>query len=53
MIKITIETTTYPKENWGISKMEEFLTKYIVSTWDICSKCVNVFLEIEMVMTNW
>ena len=47
MIKITIETTTYPKKNWGISKMEEFLTKYIVSTGDICSKCVCFFRKLK------
>ena len=35
MIEIIIETTIYPKKNWGISKMEEFLTKEIVSTGDI------------------
>ena len=33
--------------------MEEFLTKYIVSTGDICSKCVFFFSEIEMIMINW
>ena len=35
MIEIIIETTIYPKKSWGISKMEEFLTKEIVSTGDI------------------
>ena len=34
--------------------MEELLTKYIVSTGDICSKCVFFFFsEIEMIMINW
>ena len=32
--------------------MEEYLTKDIVSTGDICSRCI-FFSEIEMVMINW
>ena len=48
MIEIIIETTIYPKKNWGISKMEEFLTKEIVSTGDIFLGAF-VFSEIQMV----
>ena len=33
--------------------MEEFLTKDIVSTEDICSRCIFFFSEIEMIMINW
>ena len=43
LITITIATTTYPKKNSAIFKMEEFLTKTIVSTGDICSKCICSF----------
>ena len=32
--------------------MEEFLTKDIVSTGDICFKCF-FFSEIQMAMINW
>ena len=43
LIKITIATTTHPGKknvNWGISKMEEFLTLDIVFTRDVCPKCI-------------
>ena len=43
IIKITIATTIYPKKNWEIFKMEEFLTKYTVSTGDICLRCICFF----------
>ena len=52
MIEIIIETTIYPKKNWGISKMEEFLTKEIVSTGDIRLGAF-VFSKIQMSMINW
>ena len=48
MIEIIIATTTYPKKNWGISKMEEFLTEEIVSTGDIFLGAF-FFPEIRMV----
>ena len=43
LITLTIATTTYPKKNKAISKMEEHLTKDIVSTGDICSRCICFF----------
>ena len=43
MITLTIATITYPKKNWGISKMEEFFTLNTVSTGDVCSKCILFF----------
>ena len=46
MIEIIIATTTYPKKNWGISKMEEFLTEEIVPTGDVCFRCI-CFYEIS------
>ena len=49
VITITIATTTYPKKKRG--KMEEYLTKDIVSTRDSCPRCI-FFLEIEMVKIN-
>ena len=48
MIEIIIATTTYPKKNWGISKMEEFLTEEIVSTGDIFLGAFP-FSQIQMV----
>ena len=48
MIEIIIATTTYPKKNWGISKMEEFLTEEIVSTGDSFLGAF-VFSDIQMV----
>ena len=39
------------KEKEGIYKLEEFLTKDIVSTKDVCSWCI--FFLIEMVTINW
>ena len=38
-----LATTTYPKKNWEISKMEEFLTEEIVSIGDIYFRCVCFF----------
>ena len=52
MIKITIATTTYPKKNRGISKMDECYLKTL-SPKEIFVLGVVVFLEIEMVMINW
>ena len=52
LITITLATTTYSKKNKTISKMKEYLTKYIVFTGHICSRCI-FFFEIEMVMINW
>ena len=50
--KITIATATYPKNNWAVFILEEFLTKDIVSTEDICFR--NIFFsEVEMIMINW
>ena len=49
LITITIATTTYPKKKRG--KIEEYLTKDIVSTRDICPRCI-FFSEIEMVKIN-
>ena len=39
-------------KNKAISKMEEYLSKDIVSTGDICSKYI-CFSEILMVIINW
>ena len=44
MIEIIKATTTYPKKNWGISKMEDFVTEEIVSTADIFFK-VHLFFR--------
>ena len=52
VITIIIATTSYPKKIKAISKMEEFLSEDIVSTGDICSRCI-FFSKIEMVMINW
>ena len=43
LIATTIATTTYPKKNKAISKMEKYLTKDIVSTGDIFSRCICIF----------
>ena len=37
---MTIAAISYPKNNWGISKMEKFLTLDIVSIGDTSSRCV-------------
>ena len=36
-------TTTYPKKNKEISKMQEYLAKDIVYTGDICYRCIWLF----------
>ena len=51
MITITMATTIYPKKNYGISKMAEFLTKCIVAIGDICLR-VFVFQKLVRVMIN-
>ena len=47
IIKITIATTIYPKKNKAISKKEEYLTKDIVYTGDICSRCICLFQTLK------
>ena len=50
--KITTATTTYPKNNWAVFILEEFLTKDIVST-EYLFSVYFFFSEVEMVMINW
>ena len=50
-LNIGIVLAHLSKEKEGIYKLEEFLTKDIVSTEDICSRCI--FFLIEMVTINW
>ena len=45
LITITIATTTYPKKKQG--KIEEYLTKDIVSTRDICPRCIFFFRKLK------
>ena len=45
VITITIATTTYPKKKRG--KMEEYLTKDIVSTRDSCPRCIFFFWKLK------
>ena len=45
LITITIATTTYPKKKRG--KIEEYLTKDIVSTRDICPRCIFFFRKLK------
>ena len=53
LIIITIATTTHPKMNWGISKMENFFYFRHCLYQRYLTKMYLLSLEIVMAMINW